>query len=180
MTDSNATKQAMADALKELMHTLPFEKISVSHICEKCNMNRKSFYYHFKDKYDLVNWIFDIECISVLTEKDATDRWTLFEILIHYFYENRKFYQKIIKVKGQNSFSEHFREFLYPIMRKRLDDIVEPSVKHDFMISFLSDACICAIERWLSDKECMSPDRFMHIIKSLTESIALSLCSEIN
>lgn len=180
MTNSNATKQAMANALKELMLLLPFEKISVSHICEKCNMNRKSFYYHFKDKYDLVNWIFDIECISAITRQQSADRWALMEVLIFYFYENKTFYQKIIKIKGQNSFSEHFREFLYPIMRKRLDDIVEPSVKHDFMTDFLTDACICAIERWLSEKECMPPEQLMHVIKSLTESVAISLCSEMN
>ena len=46
------------EALKGLMAEMPFEKINVSQICERCGMNRKSFYYHFKDKYDLVNWIF--------------------------------------------------------------------------------------------------------------------------
>ena len=59
MPYSNATKQAFADALRKLLEQKPFAKISVSHICEECGMNRKSFYYHFKDKYDLVNWIFD-------------------------------------------------------------------------------------------------------------------------
>ena len=57
MADSNITKKALAGALKELMDTKPFQKISVSDICERCQMNRKSFYYHFKDKYDLMNWI---------------------------------------------------------------------------------------------------------------------------
>ena len=53
MPDSNITKKALAMAMKELMEQIPFSKISVSDICEKCGMNRKSFYYHFKDKYDL-------------------------------------------------------------------------------------------------------------------------------
>ena len=53
MADSNITKKALASALKELMETVPFSKISIGDICEKCDMNRKSFYYHFKDKYDL-------------------------------------------------------------------------------------------------------------------------------
>ena len=44
MADSNITKKALADALKELMDTKPFHKISVSDICERCQMNRKSFY----------------------------------------------------------------------------------------------------------------------------------------
>ena len=65
MADSNITKKALADALKELMDTKPFHKISVSDICERCQMNRKSFYYHFKDKYDLMNWIYDTEFIGV-------------------------------------------------------------------------------------------------------------------
>ena len=51
MADSNITKRALATSLKELMVEQPFEKINVAQICERCNMNRKSFYYHFKDKY---------------------------------------------------------------------------------------------------------------------------------
>ena len=57
MADSNITKQALSTALKELMEEQSFEKISVSDICDRCHMNRKSFYYHFKDKYDLANLI---------------------------------------------------------------------------------------------------------------------------
>ena len=64
MADSNITKSALASALKELMETTPFAKITVSDICAKCNMNRKSFYYHFKDKFGLVNWIYDVEYLS--------------------------------------------------------------------------------------------------------------------
>ena len=66
MADSNITKRALAAALKELMEQKPFSKINVAEICEKCGMNRKSFYYHFKDKYDLVNWIFDMDFAKVL------------------------------------------------------------------------------------------------------------------
>ena len=71
MADSNITKLALSNALKELLEEQSFEKISVSDICERCGMNRKSFYYHFKDKYDLVNWIFDTEFIVLMQEHKA-------------------------------------------------------------------------------------------------------------
>ena len=58
MADSNIAKNALAASMKKLMSKNPFSKISVGDICEDCGMNRKSFYYHFRDKYDLVNWIF--------------------------------------------------------------------------------------------------------------------------
>ena len=73
MPYSNATKRAFADALRKLLEQKPFAKISVSHICEECGMNRKSFYYHFKDKYDLVNWIFDTEITKIFSEEEWKD-----------------------------------------------------------------------------------------------------------
>ena len=64
MADSNITKNALAVSMKKLMEKKPFSKISVGDICEDCGMNRKSFYYHFRDKYDLVNWIFYVDFIE--------------------------------------------------------------------------------------------------------------------
>ena len=59
MSDSNFTKNALAQSMKNLMRRRPFEKISVSDICVECGINRKSFYYHFRDKYDLVRKMAD-------------------------------------------------------------------------------------------------------------------------
>ncbi len=46
------------------MEEVPFDKIQMTDICDRCGMNRKNFYYHLKVKYDLLNWIFDTEIIS--------------------------------------------------------------------------------------------------------------------
>lgn len=97
LADSNITKRALASALRELMQEMPFEKITVSHICERCDMNRKSFYYHFRDKYDLVNWIFDMEFITLL-KKPPLDTWSFFELTSRYFYENKAFYSKALQI----------------------------------------------------------------------------------
>ena len=90
--DSNLTKRALAAAMKELMEQMPFSKISVSNIAEQCGMNRKSFYYHFKDKYDLVNWIFDMEYLQLSSRQDYAGIWDFLTELCSFFYENRSFY----------------------------------------------------------------------------------------
>ena len=64
MADSNTTKRMLAQTLKQQMAHMPFSKIRVSEICAACGVSRKSFYYHFRDKYDLVDWIFRSEFIS--------------------------------------------------------------------------------------------------------------------
>lgn len=175
MADSNITKKALATAMKELMLEKNFSKISVSDICDKCDMNRKSFYYHFKDKYDLVNWIFDVEFISIARKNSYENAWDAFNDLFRYFYENRIFYKKALTVTGQNSLSEHFRELLLPFFGQRLDEELSDEdmspEKRAFYINFLSDAFICSILRWLTDKECMSADDFFEMIRFLVIKI---------
>lgn len=115
MSDSNITKRALAQSLKELMEVQPIEKISVGSICSQCGLNRKSFYYHFKDKYELINWIYYTEFVEKAIEKQFDTSWNLFEEMCSYFYENRDFYNKTFRVEGQNSFSEYFFSLIFPL-----------------------------------------------------------------
>ena len=166
MADSNLTKRALANALKELMGEKNFSKISVSDICERCNMNRKSFYYHFRDKYDLVNWIFDTEFIAVIYQQYPGVSWDLFTALCTYFYENRSFYRKALSIKGQNSFSEHFYELLYTAFRARLREMAGTEKISDFQVNFFSDAATMTIKRWILDKNCMTVEECLEQLKA--------------
>lgn len=179
MADSNITKKALASALKELLTESSFEKISVANICERCGMNRKSFYYHFKDKYDLVNWIFDTEFIA-LTINRTEDRWKNFEMVCEYFYENRNFYRKAFQIRGQNSLSEHLREFARPLLRSKIEATLEQKEIPQICIDFLTDGFVCSIERWLLDKDCMPPEQFVSAMKMLIQGAATEVYLEIN
>ncbi|CDE34103.1 transcriptional regulator [Ruminococcus sp. CAG:403] len=48
------TKKEIAQTLKQFMWEKPFSKITVSEIIRTCNINRKTFYYHFSDIYALL------------------------------------------------------------------------------------------------------------------------------
>lgn len=178
MADSNITKQALAGALKELIEEQSFEKISVSNICEGCGMNRKSFYYHFKDKYDLVNWIFDTEFVELnqnydlethLLSQSFDERWQSIAVICHYFYENRTFYRRVLKVDGQNSFASHFREFIRPMLRFRVEHLLEMEDVPELVYDFVVDGVVCAIERWLLDKNGISAEEFMESLKKMIQ-----------
>lgn len=183
MADANITKQALAASLRELMEEVPFDKINVAHICERCGMNRKSFYYHFRDKYDLVNWIFDTEFISLVSAGLASDssqvQWDFIEKTCRYFYENRAFYRKALLIKGQNSFSDHFTEYLDPILRNRLSHLLGAEQVDEFSVTFFADALLCAMKRWLLAKNCMPPEQFASQVKRLVQSGAIAICQEI-
>ena len=58
MSKAELTKRAIAASFRELLETMPLEKITVSSIAERTGINRQTFYYHFHDIYDLVSWIY--------------------------------------------------------------------------------------------------------------------------
>lgn len=184
MADSNITKRALAGALRELMVDIPFDKIQVAHICERCGMNRKSFYYHFKDKYDLLNWTFDMDFISFVQKfsdsQSLEQRVSELREVCYYFYDNRDFYRKALKIEGQNSFSEHFREYIIPFLKDRLSYYLVGDVLDDFELNFFTDAVVSTIERWLSDKNCMLPDVFVDRLLHLLSRSADALNRELN
>lgn len=66
------TKQALAASLKRTMLKKPLSKISVRELIEDCNVNRKTFYYHFDDIYALVKWMLDQEAIELVKQFDLT------------------------------------------------------------------------------------------------------------
>lgn len=189
MADSNITKRALASAFKKLMEEMPFAKISVSDICERCQMNRKSFYYHFKDKFELVNWVFDTEFLDAINDSGASVGWDTLTVLCRYLYDNKEFYRRALKIDGQNSFMDHFRETLALLVSQRLKEIVRiqadefaPDLSaqevQNFVTSFVTDGVVSAIVKWLMEKNLMHVDVFLKLIYSFVQKMSDMVQSE--
>jgi AcrR family transcriptional regulator len=54
---SKYTKLALGESLKRLLQKKPLSKITITEIVEDCGLNRMTFYYHFKDIYELLEWV---------------------------------------------------------------------------------------------------------------------------
>ena len=72
---SQITKRALEQSLKNLLLKKPLSKITISDLTEDCGMNRMTFYYHFKDIYDLVEWSCLTDAKRALDEKKTYDTW---------------------------------------------------------------------------------------------------------
>ena len=122
MADSNITKNALASSLKLLMTQKPFSKINVNDICEGCGMNRKSFYYHFKDIYDLVEWSCLEDATRALAGKKTYSTWTegllqIFEVV----YENKPFIMNAYRCISR----EQIENFLFQLTSDLIMGVVK-------------------------------------------------------
>ena len=72
---SSSTKEALAAALKKMMAVKPIDKITVKDLVEICGVNRQTFYYHFDDVYDLLEWVFEADAEKNLPHEVKYERW---------------------------------------------------------------------------------------------------------
>ena len=75
MSVKKITVTALETALKDIMRQTPFEKITVSDITNRCQLNRQTFYYHFADKYALLGQIYKQEIFDPFTDGLTFENW---------------------------------------------------------------------------------------------------------
>jgi len=159
---SNFTKQAIAQSFRELLIKKPLNKITVADIAEHCGINRQTFYYHFQDIYDLVEWM----CVE-LAEKALKDNRT-------YDTWQEGFLAIFLQVQSDKAFTEaiyHSVQFetlqrsIYRMVFPLLENVVKEkaaayvvrSEDVDFIARFYMYAFVGLMLDWIKDGMNASP-----------------------
>jgi len=101
----------MAEALEIIMQTKAFSKISVTDITNISGVSRQTFYRHFKDIYDMVNWIHaERTQLSIDIFAETNDVVESFYIIFTMMQRYKNFYRYAITLEGPNSFSDYYSE----------------------------------------------------------------------
>lgn len=177
-----STKEAFAAALKKMMAVKPMEKITVKDLVEICGVNRQTFYYHFDDIFDLLEWVFEEDAKRALPKEVVYEHWREDVIVFfEYLYENRSF---VI-----NIFNSHSRLYMLRFLKERLQscirafaDIVAKDMNidrqdFDFVIEFYVNGVIGLISQWIDlGMPCntVTADmkaRFMHLLDNSVENM---------
>ena len=172
MADSNSTKSALADAMKKLMVCKSFAKISISDLCEECGLNRKSFYYHFKDIYDLLEWVYTNEATKALGEKKTYETWQQgFKQIFQYIVNNKEFVLTTF-----NSVSrEYLERYLYNEVYLLLIGVVEEKAKgipvrekdKSFIADFYKYAFVGIVLDWIKSGMKEESDKIIERLNKL-------------
>lgn len=171
MSSSSITKGALVDALKILCEQKAFEKISISDITGLCGLNRQSFYYHFQDKYQLLEFIYYNELFKNITRGVNYDNWyERLEGFLENMQKDKRFYSNTLKCSEKifekylfKSMHQLFLRFFYHAVantRKRND-------KAKFFADFYSHGFCGIIIDWATDGMKESPHDVMLKMKEL-------------
>ncbi len=170
--ESVYTKLTIANVFKELMTKKPFEKITISDITSACGLNRQTFYYHFRDKYELLNWIFYNEAITPFIDNLSFDNWSrkLCDML-NTIYTNGRFYTNAMKT----SYGEEFREYMHKVSTNVFSAVIDHvsgnyEIQDDdkrFIAEFFSYGVVGTIVSWVQKGMRESPETVVAHIENL-------------
>lgn len=176
------TKKTLAAALKEAMKKKPFQKITVSELIEICNVNRKTFYYHFEDIYDLLKWTFEQEAIDVVKNFNLlVDHEEALSFVMDYVEANDYILNCACNSIGRDElkrfFSADFMEIVTCIIEqaeeitgKKLD-----SGYKEFLCHFYMEALAGILIDWIRDKEHRNRDTIINYISNTLKKSLLGI-----
>ena len=118
---SQVTKRALEQSLKNLLLKKPLTKITINDIAEDCGINRMTFYYHFKDIYDLVEWSCLEDARKALEEKKTYETWQQgFIQLFEAVQENKPFIMNVYRCVQR----EQVEKYLKPLVDNLLLGVI--------------------------------------------------------
>ncbi|MBQ9043109.1 MAG: TetR family transcriptional regulator [Eggerthellaceae bacterium] len=161
MAEPRNTKRMFADELEAMMEETPLSKVRVRDLCARCGVERCTFYYHFKDKYDLVAWMLDQESLRAA---EGARRFTRahFAEGLRLIWERRAFYRRAFEEGSQNSIYRHHLEYCIreneALLRRHLG-VKDLSRTAAFEARFFSLGTAGSLGPWLAGEIVATPEQ---------------------
>ena len=149
---SQTTKRALEASLKKLLLQKPLNKITINDITEDCGVNRMTFYYHFKDIYDLVDWILTEDAIKAMEGCQSFDTWTeAFLDILHQIRDNKTLVLNVYRSLGREQVEQYLYKMLDPLLRMFIERENIPVQEEDkqFIIDFYKYGFVGMVLEWI-------------------------------
>ena len=153
---SDLTKRALEQSLKNLLLQKPLSKITISDIADDCGINRMTFYYHFKDIYDLIEWSCEEDARKALEGKKTYDTWQqgllqIFEAV----QENRAFilnvYRSISREQVENYLYKLTYQLLIGVVHEQAEGMSVREEDQDFIATVYKYAFVGLMLDWIKN-----------------------------
>ena len=153
------TKKLLAASLKRAMAQKPLSKVTVSEIIADCDVNRKTFYYHFEDIYALLKWMLEQEAIEVVKQFDLlSDYKEAILFVMDYVEDNAHILNCAYDSMGRDEMKRFFYADFIGIIQTMVDGMEKelgvsaPADCKDFLCNFYTEALAGALIEWVKDR----------------------------
>lgn len=150
------TRQAIMLCLLKLLEEKSIDKITVKDICERCEINRNTFYYYFSDIYEVLEAMIQYETEQSL--KETGENLSFYEECIQTFHlvlNYKKAIWHLYESKNRELISDYFytitETFVMRHVRKEAEGMKVPEEEIQFIVDFYSNSLIGMTLRWMKE-----------------------------
>lgn len=178
----NTTKYALKASLKKLLMNKPLDKITINDLTADCGISRMSFYYHFKDIYDLIEWCCIEDVGQTLQGKKTYDTWQeglyqIFEAVM----DNKTFilnaFRTVNRAKIENYLYKLTYQLIADVVEEKCKDIDLPQENKAFMAEFYKYGFVGVILDWI---ERGMKDDYAKIVDMMSVTLRGSIANSIH
>lgn len=164
---SQITKRALEQSLKNLLQQKPLSKITISDITEGCGISRMTFYYHFKDIYDLVEWACAEDAARALQNKKTYDTWQQgFVQIFHAVRENKVFVMNVYRCVNREQVEKYLApltdQLIMGVITERAAGMTVREADQQFIAQVYSYAFVGIMLDWIRDDMRADPEELVN------------------
>ena len=142
--------------MKKLLLEKPLNKITINDITEDCGVNRMTFYYHFKDIYDLVDWILAEDAAKAMEGRRGFGTWSeAYLDVLHQLQDNKTLVLNVYRSVGREQVEQYLYRLLDPILKDFADrechDITVQDADKQFVVDFYKYALVGMTLEWIEE-----------------------------
>ena len=167
MANIDIVKNAVAEGTKDLMRSKTIDQISVHEICEKTGLNRRNFYRYFRDKYEVLEWIYYHDYLLNTEHFEGWSFWDYMPHIAQVLYSDQAFYRNAFLYTGQNSFRACVIRYLTGLLRKDYRPEFASDELFDFYLEHECNMGFDLFVLWLSQEQPMPPEQFVQLFRDL-------------
>ncbi|HJD22987.1 MAG TPA: TetR family transcriptional regulator C-terminal domain-containing protein [Firmicutes bacterium] len=168
------TKQALAFALKDTMEKKRLSKITVSELIAICHVNRKTFYYHFRDIPDLLKWMFEQEARDVMGRFALlSDAEEAIRFVMDYVDRNKHIINGAYDAMGYEEIKRFFYTDLFSVIHRTIESgeqelkvTLDPQFK-GFLAAFYTEAAAGLMLEWIRHRMTQDKEMVLHNLLSV-------------
>jgi len=171
---SQITKRAIEASFKKLLLKKSFEKITINDIAEDCGINRMTFYYHFKDIYDLVEWVFVEDAARALEDKKTYETWQQgFLQIFEEVQDNKPFIINVYRLVSHEQVYNHLSKMTFNLLigvveEKSVGMTVSDECKKS-IAQFYSIAFLGVMLEWIQNDMKENPEKIIENISVMMQ-----------
>jgi hypothetical protein len=117
MKMKDRTKIMFADELEKMLRTTSMDKVRVVDLCRRCGATPPTFYYYFKDKYDLAAWIYLCDISGAFGDRKPDYSPQRLAYSLDLMNKRRSFYKKVFAEKSQNSITGYGMKYMTQMVK---------------------------------------------------------------